>query len=184
MLPSATPRSLSFRQLKARCLENMLELEKLGRVERSDNFQAILNAIATDIRNKHRKRLVRQREIQTMTGTIVNLDEKHKYLEQQIEAFRVSQCSSPWSDEYRLMLTVSAVPLQSFVDSTKTTIQKKGKKRMVIPFSAQYFHNRELARTGRVPKFGSYKYTAKNLADRGILLSIEGFVSVFVLLCI
>lgn len=46
---------------------------------------------------------------------------------------------------------------------------------MVVPFSSQYFHNRELARTGRVPKFGSYKYTAKSLADRGILLSIEGF---------
>jgi Ras GTPase-activating-like protein IQGAP2/3 len=61
------------------------------------------------------------------------------------------------------------------VDSTKTTIQKKGKRRLVIPFSSQYFHNRELARSGRVPKFGSYKYTAKSLAEKGILLSIEGF---------
>jgi Ras GTPase-activating-like protein IQGAP2/3 len=143
--------SLSFRQLKARCLENMLELEKFGRVQRSDNFQDILNAIAQDIRNKHRKRIVRQREIQSMESTILNLDEKHKYLEQQLTAFK------------------------SFVDSTKTTIQKKGKRRMVIPFSSQYFHNRELARTGKVPKFGSYKYTAKSLADKGILLSIEGF---------
>jgi Ras GTPase-activating-like protein IQGAP2/3 len=67
----------------------MLELEKLGRVKRSDNFQDILNAVATDIRNKHRKRIVRRREIQAMEGTIVNLNEKHKYLEQQLGAFKV-----------------------------------------------------------------------------------------------
>lgn len=150
-LLSTLPFSLNFRQLKARCLENMLALEKYGRVQRGDNFQDLLNAIAQDIRNKHRKRIVRQREIQSMEGTIVNLDEKHKYLEQQLAAFR------------------------SFVDSTKTTIQRKGKRRLVIPFTSQYFHNRELARTGKVPKFGSYKYTAKSLADKGILLSIEGF---------
>lgn len=64
-------------------------MEKLGRVQRVDNFQDILNAVATDIRNKHRKRIVRQREIHGMEGTITSLDDKRKYLEQQLDAFRV-----------------------------------------------------------------------------------------------
>ncbi len=69
----------------------MLELEKLGRVARVDNFQDIVNAVATDIRNKHRKRMVRQREIKAMESTITSLDDKHKYLEQQLSAFRVGE---------------------------------------------------------------------------------------------
>jgi Ras GTPase-activating-like protein IQGAP2/3 len=72
----------------------MLRLEGMGRVQRTDNFQDILNAVATDIRNKHRKRIVRQREIHAMEGTISNLDDKRKYLEQQLEAFRVGARTS------------------------------------------------------------------------------------------
>lgn len=67
----------------------MMKLEALNRVKRESNFQEVLNALAQDIRNKHRKRIVRQREIHTMEGTIANLDDKHRYLEQQIDAFRV-----------------------------------------------------------------------------------------------
>lgn len=155
----------------------MIKLEQLGRVKRSDNFQDVLNAIAQDIRNKHRKRIVRQREIQAMEGTISSLDDKHKYLEQQIDAFKVSIFL------YASRMATDAENLQSFVDSTKTTIQKKGKKRLVMPFSSQYFHRRELEKSGKLPKFGSYKYTARNLSERGILLSIEGFVSPLDRLC-
>lgn len=49
------------------------------------------------------------------------------------------------------------------------------KKRFVIPFTKQYFHLRELQKTGKNPQFGSFRYSAQDLYDKGILLSIDGF---------
>lgn len=48
------------------------------------------------------------------------------------------------------------------------------KKRFLLPFTKQYNHERELQRSGRVPKFGSYKYSARTLADKGVLVSWQG----------
>jgi Ras GTPase-activating-like protein IQGAP2/3 len=45
----------------------------------------------------------------------------------------------------------------------------------VIPFTKQYFHLRDLQRSGKNPQFGSYKYSAQDLYDKGILLSIDQF---------
>jgi Ras GTPase-activating-like protein IQGAP2/3 len=47
------------------------------------------------------------------------------------------------------------------------------KKRFVIPFTKQYFHLRDLQKSGKNPQFGSYVYSAKDLYDKGILLSID-----------
>ena len=49
------------------------------------------------------------------------------------------------------------------------------KKRFVIPFTKQYFHLRDLQRSGENPQFGSFKYSAKDLYDKGILLSIDRY---------
>jgi Ras GTPase-activating-like protein IQGAP2/3 len=52
---------------------------------------------------------------------------------------------------------------------------KKGKKaKFVFPFTRQYFHIKGLQKQGAVPTFGSYKYTAKQLHERGILLELVG----------
>lgn len=51
---------------------------------------------------------------------------------------------------------------------------KHSKKRFLMPFSKQYNHERELERSGRKPKFGSFKYSARNLADKGVLISWKG----------
>jgi len=48
------------------------------------------------------------------------------------------------------------------------------KKRFLLPFTKQYNHQRELERSGRVPKFGSYKYSARALSDKGVLVSWSG----------
>lgn len=42
-------------------------------------------------------------------------------------------------------------------------------------FSRQYFHLKELHKTGKVPKFGSYKYSAERLQQKGVLLGIDGY---------
>jgi len=49
------------------------------------------------------------------------------------------------------------------------------KKRFVLPFTKQFFHLRDLQRTGQAPQFGSYIYTAKELYDRRILLSVDKY---------
>jgi Ras GTPase-activating-like protein IQGAP2/3 len=42
-----------------------------------------------------------------------------------------------------------------------------------MPFTKQFFHLRDLQRTGGEPQFGSYKYSAQYLYERGILLWID-----------
>jgi Ras GTPase-activating-like protein IQGAP2/3 len=49
------------------------------------------------------------------------------------------------------------------------------KKRIVLPWSMQGVHQRKLEKSGKHYKFGSYKYTAQTLYDRGILLSIDQY---------
>jgi Ras GTPase-activating-like protein IQGAP2/3 len=49
------------------------------------------------------------------------------------------------------------------------------KKRFVMPFTKQYFHLRDLHRSGKSPQFGSYKYSALDFYEKGILLSIDQF---------
>lgn len=44
-----------------------------------------------------------------------------------------------------------------------------------MPFTKQYNHERELERSGRRPKFGSFKYSARTLADKGVLVSWQGY---------
>lgn len=48
------------------------------------------------------------------------------------------------------------------------------KKKFLLPFTRQYNHQRELERSGRVPKFGSYKYSARQLMDKGVLVQWTG----------
>ncbi|KAH9482628.1 Ras GTPase-activating-like protein rng2 [Psilocybe cubensis] len=145
-------RSLKFAAVKALAISNLLELEKLGKITRDDGFQGILNAIAGDVRSKHRKRLQRQQEMESMNEALRQLAERKKYFEEQIDSYH------------------------NYVETAMNTMQKgKGKRRPVLPFSKQYFHLRDLQRTGQAPQFGSFLYSAKKLYDRGILLSIDQY---------
>ncbi|TFK55685.1 ras GTPase-activating protein [Heliocybe sulcata] len=145
-------RSLSFREVKAHAIYFLLELEKLGKITRSDGYQGILNAIAGDVRSKHRKRLQRQQEMDTMGVALKQLQERKKYFEDQIDSYH------------------------KYVEAAMNTMQRgKGKKRFVMPFTKQFFHMRELQKSGRTPQFGSFKYGAQDLYDKGILLSIDQF---------
>lgn len=44
-----------------------------------------------------------------------------------------------------------------------------------MPFTKQYFHMRELQKSGKTPQFGSFKYSAQHFYDKGILLSIDQY---------
>ncbi|TPX17195.1 uncharacterized protein E0L32_003313 [Thyridium curvatum] len=142
---------MSYYDLKRTALENVMRLEHMGRISKHNNYQDILNAIALDIRTKSRRRVQRQRELEGVRLTLNNLHEKAKYLEQQRKSY----------DDY--------------IESAMTTLQKnKGKKRFLLPFTKQYNHQRELERSGRVPKFGSYKYSVRSLSDKGVLVGWAG----------
>ncbi|KFZ03127.1 hypothetical protein V502_11202 [Pseudogymnoascus sp. VKM F-4520 (FW-2644)] len=145
--------SMPYSELKRTALENIMRLEtQFGRISRHNQYQDLLNAIAVDIRTKSRRRIQRQRELEGVRLTLSNLHDKAAWLEQQRKSY------------------------DNYIEQAMMTLQnKKGKKRFLLPFTRQYNHERELQRTGRQPKFGSFKYSARNLADKGVLVSWAGY---------
>ncbi|SMR43563.1 unnamed protein product [Zymoseptoria tritici ST99CH_3D1] len=149
--------SMTYAELKSSALENILHLENAAvppqyRVSRNNNYQELLNALAADIRQKHRRRLERQRDVESTRATLSQLDDKATFLEDQLKSYNdyIEQC-------------------------LHTLASKKGtKNKFLMPFTKQWSHERELERQGRQPKFGSYKYSARQLADKGVLLSWDG----------
>lgn len=149
---------MTYAELKSQGLENILTLEQPSTppafaVSRHNNYQELLNALASDIRQKHRRRLERSREIEGTRATLSQLDAKAQFLEEQLKSYNdyIEQC-------------------------LHTLASKKGAKhKFILPFTKQWTHERELEKAGRQPKFGSYKYSARQLADKGVLLSWNGF---------
>lgn len=78
---------LSFREVKAHAIFFLLELEKRGKLSRSNGYQDILNAIASDVCSKHRKRVLRQQEMESMNEALQHLAERKKYFEEQIGSY-------------------------------------------------------------------------------------------------
>ena len=80
-------KSMSYKELKATALENIMRLEQMGRISRHNYYQDILNAIALDIRTKSRRRVQRQRELEGVRQTLGNLSEKAQWLESQRKSY-------------------------------------------------------------------------------------------------
>ncbi|KAI9001428.1 hypothetical protein BD414DRAFT_405968 [Trametes punicea] len=144
-------RSMYFREVKAHAIYFLLELEKMGKITRMDGYQGILNAIAGDVRSKNRRRVQRQREKESLEESLKYLAERKKYYEEQIRQYH------------------------DYVEAAMNTMQRGKGKRRLLPFTQQYFHTRELQKAGKMPQFGSYKYSAQRFYDKGILLSIENY---------
>ena len=106
--------------------------------------------IARDITGKNTRRQQRDRELARMKLTLSHLNEKRNYLLEQGSSY------------------------EGYLNSCMTSMaNKRGKKqKFTLPFTRQYFHMRSLHKTGMVPKFGSYKYNAKQLAERNIILKL------------
>ena len=145
--------SMTYAELKSSALENILALEQPAvppqyRVSRHNNYQELLNALAGDIRQKHRRRLERQHEVESTRATLAQLDDKAQFLEEQLKSYNdyIEQCLHTLANK------------------------KTGRGKFVMPFTKQWSHERELERAGRQPKFGSYKYSARQLADKGVLM--------------
>jgi Ras GTPase-activating-like protein IQGAP2/3 len=143
---------LNYPTLKRCALENILHLQRAGRISPHNNYQDLLNSIAVDIRTKHKRRIQRSKELEGVRATLAALDDKAHFLEQQLKSYN------------------------DYVEQAMVTLQnKRGKKRFLLPFTRQYNHMRELQRAGREYRFGSFKYSARNLAEKGILISWQGY---------
>ncbi|KAK8174835.1 putative ras GTPase activating protein [Phyllosticta citribraziliensis] len=143
--------TLTYTELKRTALSNILKLEAAGRISRGNQFQDLLNEIALDIRTKHRRRIQRSREIENVRATLAALDAKSGYLDGKLKSYN------------------------DYIEQAMLTLQsKRGKKRFLLPFTKQYNHERELQRRGQVPRFGSFKYSARTLLEKGVLVSWRG----------
>jgi Ras GTPase-activating-like protein IQGAP2/3 len=152
---------MSYKEMKHTALQNIINLERTGKITRQNGYQDLLNSIATDIRTKHRRRITRQNELESTRHTLAQLEEKAEFLKEQLA-------------QYELV-----------IDQNKKTMQtNKGyrpiqylsycrSKKTVLPFTKQYFHVRDLQRSGRMPRFGSYKYSATRLVEKGVLVGVQ-----------
>jgi Ras GTPase-activating-like protein IQGAP2/3 len=73
--------------VKEHALYYLLELEKLGKVTRADGYQGVLNAIANDLRSKHRKRIQRRHEMEAMNNAMKHLKERQAHYKEQIASY-------------------------------------------------------------------------------------------------
>ncbi|KAH8830869.1 ras GTPase-activating protein [Flagelloscypha sp. PMI_526] len=152
-------RSAGFGEVKAMTIAHLLELERTGKVTREDGFQALLNSIALDVRAKHRKRLQRQQELESMKAALQHLAQRKKEFEERINSY-------------------STVVERSMDTMQKGTTQSKGASvlQSMKFWSKQNNHLRRLQRSGMgTPQFGSYFYTAKKLYEQNVLLSIDKY---------
>ncbi|KAJ3203758.1 hypothetical protein HDU82_006323 [Entophlyctis luteolus] len=44
-----------------------------------------------------------------------------------------------------------------------------------MPFTRQYFYLRELQKSGNLPQYGSFKFSASDLHTKGVLIAIDDF---------
>ncbi|KAG1053095.1 hypothetical protein G6F43_004806 [Rhizopus delemar] len=145
-------KSLSFAKLKSFATKLHAYLMQHGVIPESPGYQSIINMIAVDITKKGERRKLRNTEIKKLQTILYHLEEKRNFLTSQ-------------GDSYK-----------EYLDSCmKNMAEKRGKKqKFVFPFTRQYFHIKNLQKRGLVPKFGSFKYSAKTLYDRGIILDLAG----------
>lgn len=79
--------STTFAQLKIRALEAMAKLETMEKVSKADKYQSMLDSIVEDMLNKQKSRANRRREIQQLTKTAANLEEKSKFLDESTKSY-------------------------------------------------------------------------------------------------
>ncbi|CAK7893026.1 ras GTPase-activating-like protein Iqg1p [[Candida] anglica] len=148
--------TISYRDLKKMALEIILRLEKANQLTRKNSFQDLLNEIAVDIKTKHSRRISRKSHMEIAEASSSKLKRKEQFLKKQLADYN------------------------RHVEEVLSQLQSKPKDRKIfsiIPvFSKQYFYHRELRKNNRLPKFGSYKYSAKKLMDQGILKDFSGIV--------
>lgn len=146
--------NMRYIDLKMMALKVIILLERLGQVSRKNSFQELLNQIVIDIKTKDTQRRNRIEQTNIANQTVRRLEQKEVFLKRQLNDYN------------------------RHIDEVLSQLQLKPKEKKIfniIPvFSKQYFYHRQLKKSNRLPKFGSYKYSAKKLIDQGVIGDFSG----------
>jgi len=139
--------NLTLQEVKDQIYTNIEKLEPAKLCSASDGYQGLLNSVAQDIRNQRIYRRQRKQELAKLQSTLAELKVKRTYMDEQTKFF------------------------DSYIASAKDQITrgKKGghKSSSKFSFKKKQEHDDE----GR--HFGTYKYSAQRLKDKGVLIGIE-----------
>lgn len=148
---------ISYRDLKRMALEIILKLERDHQLlTRTNSYQDLLNEIAVDIKTKREQRISRKHQLEIARQSQLKLSQKSRFLNSQLV-------------DYNKHIDRILTQLQSKSSSSK---DKKSFLSILPVFSKQYFYQRELRKSNRLPKFGSYIYSLKKLTDQGIIKDV------------
>lgn len=79
--------SLPFHEVKSRAIVYCMNLEKASQISRSDNFNALLVSIASDIQQKHHLRKMQKQNLVAMTRAHDDLRAKKAKFDEQIQSY-------------------------------------------------------------------------------------------------
>lgn len=151
--------NLNFRELKLLTLEKILELESSGTISREDGYQALINAIAEDIRSKDALRNRKALNVESKKRTLRGLEDKQKFLEQRLAS-------------YNQQIDTALMTLQSRTHQANIAKSKRGFQRFQLS-AAKTTTGTGLEKSN--PQFGQYRTTADKLYERGILIRLRGY---------
>lgn len=80
---------MTLAETKAKILSNASALEQEGLCANTDGYQALLNAVAQDIKNQRYHRNRRKAELKKLTHALEELDRKKKFYEEQAEQWDI-----------------------------------------------------------------------------------------------
>lgn len=118
---------LPLEDMKVRVKRNLEKLEANEIVSSKDNYQALVNMIARDIRNQRRYRQRRKQELTKLKQNMERLDQKAKFFEEQ-------------SDYYNQYIKSC---LQSLANKSKKA-QKKKKKNPAVKYTAAELQRKKI----------------------------------------
>ena len=148
---------LNLEDSKRQILKNLQLLERHGRVSKKDGFQAIIQALARDIASQKAYRSRRRAEIFRIKKTLVSLDEKRGFYEEQLEC-------------YNQYLKQCLANLQLNKENRRPVGTGGGGGRKLLPG----YPGKGKKKDKKLKSRQSVQYSGSKLHDKGVLLTIEG----------
>ena len=166
---------LPLEDCKRQILKNLQILERHGYVSIKDGCKAIVVSIAKDIINRKKYRSRRRMEILRLQKTILSLETKSKFHEEQIEYYQeyLKQClANLQSSAYRIRKGKKKVGFENNLGSTSNT----GAPLSSIGNNANGKHGNISNASAGKNKLDKtiLRYSASKLHEKGILIEIDG----------
>ena len=149
--PNSADYLASLSTLQRSLLGDIAKLEGFCSISHTDGYNGVLVALAQDLQSRSSKRRVLSRDLKSAHHTLQHLDDKSQYLGGRIQA------------------------INDYVKNAIQVLTSNAKIKKPLPFTKHYSHLKALERQGKLPRYGSFKYTAAELYSRGIIYSIAEY---------